>query len=119
MGATNTAIKFAENTQKYAPLAVNKLASVYSLARRHPFMFASLMYAGLVVVFINFNTLDAQTLKTLNPTSPIALLNRELTNLNQPTVLQSGNSDQIIILENGLRVPKSYVKPVDNSSPTQ
>ena len=76
----------------------------------------SFVRAALVLTLI----LVLMMLYVLRPSSDIpmvARLNRELTNLNQTTVLESRNSDQVVVLENGLRVPKSYVKPVDNFGP--
>jgi hypothetical protein len=44
------------------PTALRKLTPLYGFAGRHPFAVGLLAYAGLVAVFINFNTLDVQAL---------------------------------------------------------
>jgi hypothetical protein len=50
------------------------LAPVYGFAGRHLFTVAVLVYASLVAVFINFNTLDVQALNAA-PTSDYFFLN--------------------------------------------
>ena len=67
MAAVNTVIRFAENTQKYGPVVIRTLAPVYSFGRSHPITVGVLAYAILVVLFINFNTLDIEAMISLEP----------------------------------------------------
>ena len=117
----NIIINGATALQKLTPVVAplgEKLASLgSSVHQTRSFVLEyPLVRAALVLTLI----LVLMMLYVLRPSSDIpefARLNRELTNLNRTTVLKSPISDEIIILENGLSVPKSYVKPVDNSGP--
>lgn len=107
-------------TPVVAPLG-EKLASLgSSIHQTRSFVLERASYPLIRAALVLTLILVLMMLYVLRPNSDIsdfARLNRELTKLNQRTLLKSPISEEIVVLENGLRVPNSYVKPMDNSGP--
>lgn len=57
MGAINTAIRFAENTHKYGPIALKKVAPVGSFVVSNPLALTAVVMIGMMSIAITLSHL--------------------------------------------------------------